>query len=86
MVASGRSFLEKSLIEACLEAFKTGAAVAAQDMGQLELPVLHRRWLLSGVGIELDLDKIPAWKVEWCLMNTCFLNPKSGCCLLPTKA
>jgi len=32
---------KKSLIEACLEAFKTGAVVAAQDMGQLPL-ALHR--------------------------------------------
>jgi len=31
--SSGRSLLEKSLIEACLEAFKTGAVVAAQDRG-----------------------------------------------------
>jgi phosphoribosylformylglycinamidine synthase subunit PurL len=32
-VQVGDPFLEKSLIEACLEAFKTGAVVAAQDMG-----------------------------------------------------
>ncbi|UWU46125.1 phosphoribosylformylglycinamidine synthase II [Limnospira platensis C1] len=32
-VQVGDPFLEKSLVEACLEAFKTGAVVAAQDMG-----------------------------------------------------
>ena len=31
--ASFKWFLEKGLIEACLEAFQTGAVVAAQDMG-----------------------------------------------------
>jgi phosphoribosylformylglycinamidine synthase len=43
-VQVGDPFLEKSLIEACLEAFKTGAVVAAQDMGQLGLPVPRQRW------------------------------------------
>ncbi|NER83885.1 MAG: phosphoribosylformylglycinamidine synthase II, partial [Leptolyngbya sp. SIO1D8] len=32
-VQVGDPFLEKSLVEACLEALKTGAVVAAQDMG-----------------------------------------------------
>ena len=32
-VQVGDPFLEKSLVEACLEAFKTGGVAAAQDMG-----------------------------------------------------
>ena len=57
----GDPFLEKSLVEACLEAFKTGAVVAAQDMGAAGLTCSTSEMAdKGGVGIELDLDKIPA--------------------------
>jgi phosphoribosylformylglycinamidine synthase subunit PurL len=60
-VQVGDPFLEKSLIEACLEAFKTGAVVAAQDMGAAGLTCSTAEMAAKGgVGIELDLDKIPA--------------------------
>ena len=60
-VQVGDPFLEKSLIEACLEAFKTGAVVAAQDMGAAGLTCSTSEMAAKGgVGIELDLDKIPA--------------------------
>ncbi len=60
-VQVGDPFLEKSLIEACLEAFKTGAVVAAQDMGAAGLTCSTSEMAEKGnVGIELDLDKIPA--------------------------
>ena len=60
-VQVGDPFLEKSLIEACLEAFKTGAVVAAQDMGAAGLTCSTSEMAdKGGVGIELDLDKIPA--------------------------
>ena len=59
-VQVGDPFLEKSLIEACLEAFKTGAVVAAQDMGAAGLTCSTSEIAQKGgVGIELDLDKIP---------------------------
>ncbi|PZV06522.1 MAG: phosphoribosylformylglycinamidine synthase subunit PurL [Leptolyngbya sp.] len=59
-VQVGDPFLEKSLIEACLEAFKTGAVVAAQDMGAAGLTCSTSEMAAKGgVGIELDLDKIP---------------------------
>ncbi|MEM9771310.1 MAG: phosphoribosylformylglycinamidine synthase subunit PurL [Cyanobacteria bacterium P01_D01_bin.73] len=59
-VQVGDPFLEKSLIEACLEAFKTGAVVAAQDMGAAGLTCSTAEMAASGgVGIDLDLDKIP---------------------------
>ncbi|MEO0949431.1 MAG: phosphoribosylformylglycinamidine synthase subunit PurL, partial [Cyanobacteria bacterium J06641_5] len=60
-VQVGDPFLEKSLIEACLEAFKTGAVVAAQDMGAAGLTCSTAEMAAKGgVGVTLDLDKIPA--------------------------
>lgn len=59
-VQVGDPFLEKSLIEACLEAFKTGAVVAAQDMGAAGITCSTSEMAAKGgLGIELDLDKIP---------------------------
>ncbi len=60
-VQVGDPFLEKSLIEACLEAFKTDAVVAAQDMGAAGITCSTSEMAAKGgVGIELDLDLIPA--------------------------
>jgi phosphoribosylformylglycinamidine synthase len=59
-VQVGDPFLEKSLIEACLEAFKTGAVVAAQDMGAAGITCSTAEMAAKGeVGIDLDLDLIP---------------------------
>ncbi|MGB3559126.1 MAG: phosphoribosylformylglycinamidine synthase subunit PurL [Geitlerinemataceae cyanobacterium] len=59
-VQVGDPFLEKCLVEACLEAFKTGAVVAAQDMGAAGITCSTSEMAAKGgVGIELDLDKIP---------------------------
>ncbi len=59
-VQVGDPFLEKSLIEACLEAFKTGAVVAAQDMGAAGITCSTSEMAAKGgVGIELNLDLIP---------------------------
>ena len=59
-VQVGDPFLEKSLIEACLEAFKTGAVVAAQDMGAAGITCSTSEMAAKGgIGIELDLDTIP---------------------------
>jgi phosphoribosylformylglycinamidine synthase subunit PurL len=59
-VQVGDPFLEKSLIEACLEAFKTGAVVAAQDMGAAGITCSTAEMAAKGgVGVEFDLDKIP---------------------------
>ncbi|MBF2016820.1 MAG: phosphoribosylformylglycinamidine synthase subunit PurL [Rivularia sp. T60_A2020_040] len=59
-VQVGDPFLEKSLIEACLEAFKTGAVVAAQDMGAAGITCSTSEMAAKGgVGVEFDLDKIP---------------------------
>ncbi len=60
-VQVGDPFLGKLLIEACLEAFKTGAVVAAQDMGAAGLTCSTSEMAAKGgVGVILDLDKVPA--------------------------
>ena len=60
-VQVGDPFLEKGLIEACLEAFQSGDVVAAQDMGAAGLTCSCSEMAAKGgVGIELDLDKVPA--------------------------
>jgi len=60
-VQVGDPFLEKGLIEACLEAFKTGHVIAAQDMGAAGLTCSCSEMASKGeVGIELNLDLVPA--------------------------
>ncbi len=60
-VQVGDPFLEKGLIEACLEAFKTGDVIAAQDMGAAGLTCSCSEMASKGdVGIELNLDQVPA--------------------------
>jgi len=60
-VQVGDPFLEKGLIEACLEAFKTGYVIAAQDMGAAGLTCSCSEMASKGeVGIELSLDFVPA--------------------------
>jgi phosphoribosylformylglycinamidine synthase len=59
-VQVGDPFTEKLLIEACLEAVKTGAVVALQDMGAAGLTSSSSEMAARGkLGIELDLDKVP---------------------------
>jgi phosphoribosylformylglycinamidine synthase subunit PurL len=53
-------FTEKLLIEACLEAAKTGAIVAIQDMGAAGLTSSSSEMAArGGVGVDLDLDRVP---------------------------
>jgi phosphoribosylformylglycinamidine synthase subunit PurL len=59
-VQVGDPFTEKLLIEACLEAIKTGAIVAIQDMGAAGLSSSSSEMAgRGGLGIELDLDLVP---------------------------
>ena len=60
-VQVGDPFTEKLLIEACLELMETDAIVAIQDMGAAGLTSSSVEMAgKGGVGIELDLDKVPA--------------------------
>src|SRR6202790_4740626 len=59
-VQVGDPFTEKLLIEACLEAGRTGAIVAIQDMGAAGLTSSSSEMPShGGLGIELDLDQVP---------------------------
>ncbi|MGH7905031.1 MAG: phosphoribosylformylglycinamidine synthase subunit PurL [Candidatus Binataceae bacterium] len=59
-VQVGDPFMEKLLIEACLEAARTGAIVAIQDMGAAGLTSSSSEMAgRGGLGIELDLDQVP---------------------------
>jgi len=59
-VQVGDPFLEKLLLEACLEAMQTGAIVGIQDMGAAGLTSSScEMGSRGGVGIEIDLDLIP---------------------------
>jgi phosphoribosylformylglycinamidine synthase subunit PurL len=59
-VQVGDPFTEKVLLEACLEAMRTGAIVAIQDMGAAGLTSSAFEMAeRGGTGLELDLDKVP---------------------------
>jgi len=59
-VQVGDPFMEKLLLEACLEAMKTGAVVAIQDMGAAGLTCSTCEMASRGAtGIEIDLAKVP---------------------------
>ncbi|MDQ6663128.1 MAG: phosphoribosylformylglycinamidine synthase subunit PurL, partial [Acidobacteriota bacterium] len=59
-VQVGDPFLEKLLLEACLEAMKTGAIVGIQDMGAAGLTSSScEMGSRGGVGIDIDLDRVP---------------------------
>ena len=59
-VQVGDPFLEKLLLEACLEAMQTGAVVGIQDMGAAGLTCSTcEMGSRGGVGIEIELDRVP---------------------------
>ncbi len=59
-VQVGDPFTEKLLIEACLELMASDAIIAIQDMGAAGLTSSTSEMAdKGGVGIELDLDKVP---------------------------
>jgi phosphoribosylformylglycinamidine synthase len=59
-VQVGDPFLEKLLLEACLEAMQTGAIVGIQDMGAAGLTCSTcEMGGRAGTGIEIELDRVP---------------------------
>jgi phosphoribosylformylglycinamidine synthase len=59
-VQVGDPFLEKLLLEACLEAMKTGAIVGIQDMGAAGLTCSTcEMGSRAGTGVEIDLQYVP---------------------------
>ena len=59
-VQVGDPFMEKLLLEACLEAMKTGAIVGIQDMGAAGLTCSTcEMGARGGVGLDVELDLVP---------------------------
>jgi len=59
-VQVGDPFLEKLLLEACLEAMQTGAIVGIQDMGAAGLTCSTcEMGGRGGTGVEIELDRVP---------------------------
>src|SRR5438445_5959501 len=59
-VQVGDPFLEKLLLEACLEAMHSGAVVGIQDMGAAGLTCSTcEMGARGGVGLEIELDNVP---------------------------
>ncbi|HEY0073210.1 MAG TPA: phosphoribosylformylglycinamidine synthase subunit PurL [Abditibacteriaceae bacterium] len=59
-VQVGDPFAEKCLIEACLEALKTGAFVSLKDMGAAGLTCTTcEQAAAGGVGMDIDLSMVP---------------------------
>jgi phosphoribosylformylglycinamidine synthase len=59
-VQMGDPFLEKLLLEACLEVMKTGAVLGIQDMGAAGLTCSTcEMGARGGLGVTIELDKVP---------------------------
>ena len=59
-VQVGDPFMEKLLLEACLEVLKTDACVGMQDMGAAGLScATSETGSRGGVGVEIDVSKVP---------------------------
>ncbi len=59
-VQVGDPFLEKLLLEACLEAMQTGAIVGIQDMGAAGLTCSTCEMGARGqVGVQIEMDRVP---------------------------
>jgi phosphoribosylformylglycinamidine synthase len=59
-VQVGDPFLEKLLLEACLEAMRAGAIVGIQDMGAAGLTSSSSEMgARAGTGVEIDVDLVP---------------------------
>src|SRR6202023_701826 len=59
-VQMGDPFMEKLLLEACIEAMQTGAILGIQDMGAAGLTCSTcEMGARGGVGLEVELDNVP---------------------------
>src|SRR5947207_12058154 len=59
-VQVGDPFLEKLLLEACLEAMESGAVIGIQDMGAAGLTCSTcEMGARGGVGLEIEMDRVP---------------------------
>ena len=78
--------LLKNLIEACLDAFKTGDVIAAQDMGAAGLTCSSAEMAANGnLGISIDLDLVPSREDNMSPTNIYCLNHKRMFCCKEEK-
>ncbi len=88
-VQVGDPFLEKLLLEACLEAMASGAIVGIQDMGAAGLTSTSCEMASrGGVGIELELARVPQRETGMTPyeMMRAGANRKNACCWSPSAA
>ena len=80
-VQVGDPFLEKLLLEACLEAMQTGAVVGIQDMGAAGLTCSTcEMGGRGGVGLEIELDLVPQRETGMTPTRSCSASRRSACC------
>ena len=86
-VQVGDPFMEKLLLEACLEAMKTGAIVGIQDMGAAGLTCSTcEMGARGGVGLDVELDLVPQRETGMSPTRSCSLKARNACCWSPKKA
>ena len=87
-VQVGDPFLEKLLLEACLEAMKTGAIVAIQDMGAAGLTssIMRDGQPRRRGNRYRSRSRSAARNGHDAPTRCCFRNPRSACCWLPKRA
>jgi len=79
-VQVGDPFLEKLLLEACLEAMRSGAIAGIQDMGAAGLTSSSVEMAArAGTGLELDLTLVPQRETGMTAYECCFPNRRSEC-------
>ena len=79
-VQVGDPFTEKLLIEACLELMQGDAIVAIQDMGAAGLTSSSVEMAgKGGLGIELDLDRVPVREAGMTPTRSCSAKARNGC-------
>jgi phosphoribosylformylglycinamidine (FGAM) synthase-like enzyme len=86
-VQVGDPFMEKLLMEACLEAMKTGVIVGIQDMGAAGLTCSTcEMGARGGVGLDVELDLVPQRETGMSSYEIMLSRARSGCCWWPSKA
>ena len=86
-VQMGDPFMEKLLLEACLEAMKTGAVLGIQDMGAAGLTCSTcEMGARGGVGVEIELDHVPQRETGMSAYEIMLSESRSACSSSPKKA
>ena len=85
-VQVGDPFMEKLLLEACLELMQTDALIGVQDMGAAGLTCSTcEMGSRGGAGIEIDVMHVPQRETGMTPTRSCSRNRRSGCCSVVKK-